>query len=121
MVLRLCMARECEGCYSCEGYLSDSGDLICIHCTAPFEFCDSYESLLVHCTSRSTPTIAREKFWVQSVISMSHKSCGAGGCASDVAVVKAPFLAKHGVFRRLNPGAESRPTPPNQKQSEHNC
>src|ERR1700682_963215 len=121
MVPRFCMAREREGCYSCEGYLSDSGDLVSIHCTAPFEFCDSYESFLVQSASRSTPTIPREKFWVQSVISMSHKLCGAGGCAWGVPVVKAAFLAKHGVFRRLNPGAESRPAPPNQKQSEHNC
>jgi hypothetical protein len=35
-------------------------------------------------------------------------------------IVEAAFLAKHKVFRRLNPGAEIWPTAPNQKQSEHN-
>src|SRR2546429_9751973 len=35
-------------------------------------------------------------------------------------MVKAAFLAEHGVFRRLNPGAERWPSPPDQKQGEHN-
>ena len=35
-------------------------------------------------------------------------------------IVKPAFLAEHGVFRRLNPHAESWPSPPNQKQGEHN-
>ncbi len=35
-------------------------------------------------------------------------------------IVEAAFLAQHGVFRRLNPGAESRPTPPNEEHGEHN-
>ena len=34
-------------------------------------------------------------------------------------IIEAAFLAKHGIFRRLNPGAERRPSPPDQKQCEH--
>jgi len=39
---------------------------------------------------------------------------------STILIVEAAFLAKHGVFWRLNPGAKSRPTPPAYKQGEHN-
>jgi hypothetical protein len=35
-------------------------------------------------------------------------------------IVEAAFLTEHGVFGRLNPNAESWPSPPDQKQSEHN-
>jgi hypothetical protein len=35
-------------------------------------------------------------------------------------IVEAAFLSEHGVFRRLNPNAEGRPSPPDQKQGEHN-
>ena len=35
-------------------------------------------------------------------------------------IVEAAFLAQHGVFRRFNPGAERWPSPPDQKQGEHN-
>ncbi len=41
-----------------------------------------------------------------------------GGC--NVPVVEPAFLAEHEVFRRLNPRAESWPSPPDQKQDEHN-
>src|SRR6266404_4992517 len=41
-------------------------------------------------------------------------------CACNVPVVEPTFLAEHGVFRRLNPGTESWPSPPDQKQDEHN-
>src|ERR1700739_455593 len=37
-----------------------------------------------------------------------------------VPVFEAAFLAKHGIFGRLNPDAKSWPTPPDKKQSEHN-
>lgn len=35
-------------------------------------------------------------------------------------IVEAALLAEHGVFRRLNPGAERWPSPPDQKQGERN-
>jgi hypothetical protein len=35
-------------------------------------------------------------------------------------VIEAAFLAKHEVFRPLNPSAESWRKPPKQKQTEHN-
>jgi hypothetical protein len=44
----------------------------------------------------------------------------AAGSRSRTLIVEAAFLVEHGVFRRLNRNAESRPSPPDQKQSEHN-
>src|SRR5260370_1460914 len=38
----------------------------------------------------------------------------------DAPIVEAALLAKHGIFRRLNPSVKSWPTPPDKKQSEHN-
>jgi hypothetical protein len=41
--------------------------------------------------------------------------------SDSVPLIKAAFLAQHGVFRRFNPGAERWPSPPDQKQGEHNA
>src|SRR5258706_263221 len=68
-----------------------------------------------------TSTMAHEKSRIQSGIFISHKSNRALGCGRGVRVVEAEFLTQHGVFRRFNPNAESRPAPPDHKEREHNC
>ena len=48
-------------------------------------------------------------------VTIFHSIYGSTSCRAGV---KSAFLAEHGVFRRLNPNAESRPSPPDQKQSD---
>src|SRR5712664_1930039 len=102
MAPRFCMAGHCESRYSREGQLYDLNDLFSVHCISPF-----------------LSTIAQEKSWLQSVIFISHKSSRSRDCVYGVPVDEAAFLMEHRVFRRFNPSAESWPSPPNHKKSEH--
>jgi hypothetical protein len=51
---------------------------------------------------------------------VGHAEYQMGARSLDGWIVEAAFLAEHGIFWRFNPGAESRPSPPDQKQGEHN-